>query len=219
MRLYLKVSKNKETIPFNYQHLLTGAVHKWIGRENTEHGEMSLYSFSWFQNARKKGGGINLSRDSYFFISAYEESLIKSILSGILKDPTIFCGVAVKDVQITETPLFENKQKFYLGSPAFIKRRENGKERHFVYTDKRSDDFLTETIKNKLKKAKLSDEGIKIEFDKDFSTPRTKLINYNGIQNRANMCPVVIKGSPNQIGFAWEVGIGNSTGIGFGALK
>ena len=28
-----------------------------------------------------------------------------------------------------------------------------------------------------------------------------------------------LKGSPEQIAFAWDVGVGNSTGIGFGALK
>lgn len=219
MRLYLKLSKNDETIPFNYQHLLTGVIHKWIGSENAEHGEMSLYSFSWLQNAKTTKGGINLGRDAYFFISAYEQNLIKSILSGILKDPTMFSGIMVKDVQITETPYFESEEKFYLGSPAFIKRKENGKEHHFLYTDKRCDDFLTETIKNKLKKAGLSSEGVQVEFDKEFFTPRTKLINYNGIKNRANMCPVVISGTTEQIRFAWDVGVGNSTGIGFGSLK
>lgn len=219
MRLYLKLSKNREPIPFSYQHYLTGVIHKWIGGENVEHGTMSLYSFSWLQNTKTISEGISLTNDSYFYISAHEQQLIKSILAGLLKDPSMFCGIAVKDVQITETPYFENQQKFYLGSPVFIKRREDGKERHFIYNDKRSDVFLTETIKAKLTKAGLPSEGIQIEFDKEFYTPKTKLIDYKGIQNRANMCPIIIKGTPEQIGFAWNVGVGNSTGIGFGSLK
>lgn len=219
MRLYLKLSKNKETIPFNYQHLLTGVIHKWIGNKNTEHGKMSLYSFSWLQNTKKKEEGIYLTPDSYFFISAFEQNLIKLILSGILKDSAMFNGIFVKDVQITEAPYFESKQKFYLGSPAFIKRKENGKEHHVLYTDERSNKYLTETLQNKLNNAGISSDGIKIEFDKEFFTPKTKLIDYNGIQNRTNMCPVIIEGTPEQIAFAWDVGIGNSTGIGFGSLK
>jgi CRISPR/Cas system endoribonuclease Cas6 (RAMP superfamily) len=30
---------------------------------------------------------------------------------------------------------------------------------------------------------------------------------------------VIIKGTPEQLAFAWNVGLGNSTGIGFGALN
>lgn len=219
MRLYLKLSKNKEIIPFNYQHLLTGAIHKWIGEDNTEHGEVSLYSFSWLQNVKTSKAGISLMSNSYFFISAYEEVLIKSILKGIMSDPTVCCGSKVYDVQIMETPSFGLKERFLLGSPVFIKRRLEENERHIIYTDEASGEYLTETMSKKLSLAGLAKEGLTILFDKDYVNPHTKLIDYKGIKNRANVCPVVIEGTPEQIAFAWNVGIGNSTGIGFGALK
>ena len=41
----------------------------------------------------------------------------------------------------------------------------------------------------------------------------------NGIKNKASICPVIVKGTSEQIAFAWNVGVGNSTGIGFGALN
>lgn len=44
------------------------------------------------------------------------------------------------------------------------------------------------------------------------------MVTYRGIGNRANMCPVIIDGRPETKAFAWEVGIGNSTGIGFGSI-
>jgi CRISPR-associated endoribonuclease Cas6 len=71
----------------------------------------------------------------------------------------------------------------------------------------------------KLRKAGLSDEDANISFQKDYPGAKTKIIHYNNIGNRVNVCPVVIEGSPEQIAFAWNVGVGNSTGIGFGALK
>jgi len=60
MRGYLRLTKNSELIPFNYQAFLTGTLHKWIGKDNVEHGSVSLYSFSWLQNANteKNGGGV-----------------------------------------------------------------------------------------------------------------------------------------------------------------
>jgi len=219
MRLYLKLTKNKENIPFNYQHLLTGAIHKWIGKENNEHGDVSLYSFSWLQKVKTNNKGIELARDSYFFISAFKEDLLKAILKGVLENPFVCCGSEVYDAQIMETPEFGTKEHFLLGSPIFIKRRFDEKEKHIVFNDELSGKYMTETMSKKLTVAGLSNEGLSIEFDKNYSNPQTKLIHYKEIKNRASICPVIIEGTSEQIAFAWNVGIGNSTGIGFGALK
>ncbi|HWK02095.1 MAG TPA: CRISPR-associated endoribonuclease Cas6 [Puia sp.] len=219
MRLYLKLTKNTETIPFNYQPFLTGAIHKWIGDDNSVHNKISLYSFSWLQNAKASNTGITLTKDSFFFISAFDESLIKKILKGILNDPAVCFGVKVFDIQIAEDPKFSNKENFWVASPIFIKRRLDNHEKHITYDDPRSNLFLTETLQKKLKVIGLPSEGVQIAFDRDYPTPQTKIIKYKEIGNRVNLCPVIIEGSSEQITFAWNVGIGNSTGIGFGALK
>jgi len=80
MRIYLKLSKNKAVIPFNYQQLLTGCIHKWLGKENSVHGRSGQLSFSWLQNTTAFTAGVNLSWDSYFFISAINPALIKKSL-------------------------------------------------------------------------------------------------------------------------------------------
>jgi CRISPR-associated endoribonuclease Cas6 len=219
MRLYLKLTKSKNLIPFNYQQFLTGAIHKWIGGENTLHDATSLYSFSWLQNVDTYKGGVSTKDGSYFFISAYDEALIKSILRGIMVDPSVCFGVHVSEVQIANEPNFSEQQYFYTASPVFIKRSVNNQEKHYTYTDTESAKWLTETLQTKLKKAGLPDEGVSVSFDKDFHTPKTKIIFYKNIQNRVSICPVIVKGTPKQIAFAWNVGVGNSSGIGFGALK
>jgi CRISPR-associated endoribonuclease Cas6 len=220
MRLYLQLTKNNKTIPFNYQPYLTGAIHKWVGHENNVHDALSLYSFSWFQNINVKGrNGINLNENSYFFISAHEPTLLKKIIKGIMADPFICFGTSVSDIQIGETPVFSNMESFSVGSPVFIKRRVDNNEKHITYDDPTSNTFLTETLQKKLKAANLPSENVKVKFDLSFLTPQTKVIWYKEIGNRVNICPVIIEGIPEQIAFAWDVGIGNSTGIGFGALK
>src|SRR5690606_27342416 len=122
MRLYIKLSKNTEIIPFNYQHLLTGVVNKWIGEENEIHGKSSQYSFSWLQNTVSNKKGINLNRDAYFFISAYDADLTKRITKGILSFPETFCGSRVIDVQIKNAPEFSTEEKFFLNSPILIRQ-------------------------------------------------------------------------------------------------
>lgn len=219
MRLYIKLSRNRETIPFNYQYLLTGVIHKWIGENNKEHGKRSLYSFSWLQNTSTVKGGINLNSNSYFFISTYESSLLKAITKGILADPDAFCGSRVIDVQIKETPRFSGEEHFMLNSPILLRKRDGEKIKHVTYRDEDFNQLLTENLKNKMRMVSMDTEGISVELDKSYAFPQTKLIDYKGIKNKTTLAPVIIKGSPKQVAFAWEVGLGNSTGIGFGAIK
>ncbi len=219
MRIYLQLTKNKELIPFNYQSFLTGVLHKWIGDGNIEHGNVSLYSFSWLHNVDTVEKGINLKRGSYFFISAYDKALIKTIVRGIMADPSLCCGSFVSAINIEETPVFSNVQHFSIASPVFVRRFEGEKDNHITYEEEKASVYLTETMQRKLSLAGLSPDNVKVSFDRNYHNSRTKIITYKGIGNRVNICPVIVEGTPEQVAFAWNVGVGNSTGIGFGALK
>lgn len=219
MRLQLRTTKSKELIPFNYQTFLTGALHKWIGRNSLHDDRLSLYSFSWLNGGNALKQGLRFENGAHFFISVHDQQLLKSIIQGVRDNPEIAFGLVVNELVIQEDPLFEHEQKFTVASPIFIKRNIDGKEKHYEYQDNESSKLLTETLKNKLRKANLDDAGVSVQFDLDYSSSRTKVIYYNNIGNKVNICPVIIKGTPEQILFAWNVGIGNSTGIGFGAIK
>ena len=219
MRIYLHLSKNNDLIPFNYQQFLTGSLHKWMGKENIEHGGVSLYSFSWLQNVDTKGKGINLKRGSCFFISAYDDTLIKTIMKGIMLDPTVCFGSSVSAIDIQENPAFSTMQHFSIASPVLVRRFDGEKDNHIVFDDEKASDYLTETMQRKLSKVGLPTDNVKVRFDENYHNPRTKIITYKGIGNRVNICPVIVEGTPEQVAFAWNVGVGHSTGIGFGALK
>ena len=220
MRLLISIhSKAKATIPYNYQLMLTGCIHKWLGYQNEEHGKQSLFSFSFFQNMeRVSDRGLSLKYNSYLFFSSYDVGLCKQVLAGIRKDPTMFNGITVKEVQILETPHFSGEQRFLTASPILLKLKVDDTQKHIIFSDMESDELLTNSLKNKLEKADLPTEGVSVKFDKSYPNSKTKLMAYNKIKNRTSVCPLIIKGSAEQIAFAWEVGIGNSTGIGFGAL-
>ena len=51
MRIHLKFKISNQTVPFDHQPLLVGAIHKWLG-QNEEHGEISLYSFSRLEGGK-----------------------------------------------------------------------------------------------------------------------------------------------------------------------
>ena len=88
-----------------------------------------------------------------------------------------------------------------------------------MFNDPRANTCLKETLQTKMNEAGITDESFDIRFETTCPKAGTKKITYNGIQNRANWCPVIIEAKSETKLFAWNVGLGNSTGIGFGAIK
>jgi CRISPR-associated endoribonuclease Cas6 len=222
MRIHLKIESDGAIVPFNHQSKLTGVIHKWIGKENIEHGNVSLYSFSFLTNGKKspKGDGLKFEEGTSFFISAYHKDLIKIMIKSIQQDPVMFDGLSVKEIIVQEDPSLEKIEVFYVASPVFIKRKlDNGKVKHYTYKEAETTKLLTETLHTKMAKVGMEDREAVISFDAYYPRAKTKVVHYNGIKNLANICPIIIKGRPETKAFIWNVGIGNSTGIGFGAIK
>jgi CRISPR-associated endoribonuclease Cas6 len=224
MRIYIKTTASKQSIPFVHQHMLTGALHKWIGR-NKVHDDVSLYSFSRLQGAKNVNGGLDFPDGSTFFISCWENQLTKLLVAGIQESPELFFGMKATEIVLQENPDLTEKTHFQIGSPVFIQRNLNrDKKKFYFYNDKESPNLLKETLETKMKAAGLvADETLEIRFDQNYHRKGTKKIDYkNGnhvTEIRASWCPIIIEGKPEIKQFAWNVGIGNSTGIGFGAIK
>lgn len=219
MRIYLRLGRNQKVIPFTYQELLVGVIHKWIGSDNVIHGKSGQYSFSWIQNTSATKEGINLGDNAYFFIGSMSDALIKTIIKGILENTEMFCGVKVTDIQIKDIPDFGKSERFLMASPVLLKIKAEDKIRHVTLLDKDFEEILTDNLKRKLEKAGLSSEGFSITLNPETDYRKTKLITYKGIENKTSLAPIIINGTQEQIAFAWCNGLGNSTGIGFGAIK
>ncbi len=220
MRIHLKTTSNEYVVPFNYQPKLVGTLHKWLGINNEDHGNISLYSFSWLQKGEMVRTGFNFPDGACWFISFYDEDKMRQVVKRILENPEIFSGMVVSDVVIEETPDLSARRLFYLGSPIFIKQSDpDTGVRQYTFDDKEANGLMTQTLRHKMKMAGLpSDETLNVSFDLSYTKRRTKFLMYRGVSNRANMCPVLIDGKPETKAFAWNVGIGNSTGIGFGSI-
>ncbi len=218
MRVYLKIKTDGHIIPFDHQVLLTGVIHKWLGW-NDVHSEISLYSFSRLEGGKANKDGILFEKGAYFFFSSFDDAMLKNLIKGIQKKPEMFNGLKVNELIIQETPDLSKSETFNLASPIFIKRRTGDRVEHILFNDSRASLFLKETLLTKMALVGLADDSLEIAFDNKQGKGKTKLITYKGINNKANWCPVVITGKNETKQFAWNVGLGNSTGIGFGAIK
>lgn len=220
MRINIKTSPNTSIVPYDHLKVLVGTIHKWIGAENDLHGHLAMHSFSWLQGARKGNGGLLFERGASFFISAYDEALIKKIMNGVLDEPEMFCGMKVNEIKLQYTPLFEEEQQYFsVASPVLIKRKIGERVKHCLFSDPEANESLTQSMRKKMERSGVNASGMSIAFDKEYTAAHSKLVNYRGVMNKASVCPVLVSGNQEQIGFIWDVGVGNSTGIGFGALN
>ncbi len=219
MRLHLHTTANSTPIPFNYQQKMTGVLHKWLGSNNDEHGKLSLYSFSWLQGTKICGQGLNCPNGASFFLSFHDNQRLKDVLDSIRTLPEMFCGIYVNDVVIEDNPDFSTIERFNLGSPILIKRQNENTITEFFYDSPEAGKLLEDTLKSKMRMAGIpDDETLQIEFDLSYERKKKKLVWYEGISSKVSICPVIIKGSPVTKQFAWNVGLGNCTGIGFGSI-
>lgn len=217
MRLNLLLTRNKTIVPFDYQSCQVGALHKWLG-ENDLHDSMSLYSFSWLNNGKKNQNGLDFPNGAIWSINFHDVHMVKAMIAGVHADNKFSFGMNVLEISIQNNPNFGTEHIFNVGSPIFIKQTIDKQQKFYFFNDPESTRLLTDTLKSKLRKAGLNADGVKVEFLDNYPDAKTKMCTYKGIKNIASVCPIKITGSPEQIAFAWDVGVGNSTGIGFGSL-
>ncbi len=217
MRLHFDLTPNTQTVPFDYQHHLVGAFHKWMGL-NDIHNTISLYSLGWLKGGEMVKNGLEFKNGSRIFISFWDEEIGKQLIFNATRNPEVFNGMFVSDITIQENPIFSSRENFNVSSPILIRKYdENRKATHLTYEMEESDHYLTETLLRKLKSAGLSCQA-NVRFLRNHPNAKTKLVRIKEINNRASMCPVIIEGDTEAIQFAWNVGVGHSTGSGFGAL-
>ncbi len=222
MKICIQTSPNSSVVPFNYQQKLVGTIHKWLGA-NEIHDKISLYSFSWLLGGKKSDQqGYTFPNGANFFVGFYNDAYLRLLIRSILSDPLMFCGLEVRDITIVDEPTFsEDAELFRLTSPIFIKRYHDESKRHkyYFFDNKESSELMTETLQHKMRIAGLpEDTTLKIEFDQSYDHKQIKMVTIHGVKSKANMCPIIIHGSPQSKLFAWTVGVGNSTGSSFGSL-
>lgn len=219
MRIYLHLTPNKEPVPFNYQQRLVGAFHQWLG-ENELHDDISLYSLSWLSHGHQRGRWLDFPNGSTFQVSAPDDVLLSKMVQGVFSGHQINWGMEVAEVSIQRTPDFGERWRFIAQSPILIKRKPEERTHHRYYfpADPEANSLLTDTLQRKLGRFGLPTD-VSVSFDPDYRNPKTKMIRYRDIDIKATFCPVIVQGNPRAVQFAWEVGVGNSTGIGFGALR
>lgn len=219
MRLQLVLSPNSAPVPFDHLRQLVGTLHAWLG-ENDAHDGLSLYSLSWLSGGQARGGHVQFPHGARWTLSFVDAALAKRALAGLVAEPEVDFGMTVMEAQIVPEPEFVAEHRFLSASPILTRRtRDDGGRDHLRWDDPDADHTLTRTFHTKLAAAGLPTDGASVGFDRQFGGAKTKLCRVKGNVFRANACPVLATGSPDQLRLLWLAGAGEMTGSGFGALR
>lgn len=234
MKILIDLSANTEPVPFNYLHELCGIFHYWIG-PNDLHNTLSLYSIGWLKGGRMKTfsrsasegneiKGLDFPNGAQWEIGVYHDEIAERLVRGLLLKPPVFHGMQVKHVRRLQPPTFEHpKFNFKAGSPIVIRKRDDatGTRDFLRYNDPESTMALKRVMDKKLSTAGKGDlvNDYAIYFDQSYARAKTKMIRIKKTNNIGNVCPVIVIGNKEVKHFAWQVGAGDLTGVGFGSLS
>jgi CRISPR-associated endoribonuclease Cas6 len=131
----------------------------------------------------------------------------------------------VVEAETQTTPAFSDRYLFKVDAPVVARRRrEDGSQEYLLYDDDRADEALTRTLRTKMSAAGIGGgEEVRVRFDRGYEGARTKLATIekggHAVKHKGSLCPVIVEGSEEAVRFAWNVGVGELTGSGFGAVK
>lgn len=224
MRLLLQLSPSPETLPYNYAYPLAQRLHQWLGRENPYHDNVSLYSFGTLHGAKPVEGGLRFPEGATWRISCWHQAMAMQLMDAIFAAPAVAFGMQVEEVRAQPRQQFGTRYTFFADSPILLKQfdKQTEKVNHITFRHNAAlaTALLNQSLHTKLQAAALpyTTDDFNLQFVPTASA-KTRLIDIHGIKNRASLCPVRIEGPQEVLQLAWLAGVGNSTGVGFGALK
>ena len=217
MRIKVKLSSTNEELPINNQHLVNSFIHRALGKDNKYHNTKSDYSISSLQGGKwiKGTDKISIKDRGYITITSLNKDFLDNILIGLYTN-NFHKDIKVCGVEFIEEFFYNGWNHFATLSPFIIKEHSD------KFLTMEDDDFqqkVKEHLVNKLTKINpkldLSDFDVKI---KDNTSHKVKKVMVKNVVNRANQCQVSIQCNRKVAELIYNLGIGQSTGSGFGTI-
>jgi len=190
---------------------------------------------------------IDFPNGAIIAITSEDEQFLNKIIHGVIKNPEFSHGMKFEGFDFVSEKMYDGYNYFATLSPFIIRKYISKKEYKFVVLEDENffakanpktkgkiemlpydkfSEFLTKHTKNKLLSLypNLNFNNFKIEVTKNPSH-KIKVIfkefdhnNKRNVINFANQCHVTIYGNKNVIEKIYNIGLGQSTGCGFGTI-
>lgn len=221
MRIRINFTANTSIVPFNNQQLVNSYIHKCLGHNNQYHDARNDSSISGLQGGKKVDAtGLSFSNGSFITVTSNDAVFLNTLLIGLMNNPEFTHGMKFNGVTHITESFINGWNHFATLSPFVIKEYVDKKTYHFLTLD--DDDFsskLKAYLVNKLTKInpKLDLTDFEVNVPSHASHKVKRILVKNTI-NLANQCHVSIHCKKNVAELLYTIGLGQSTGSGFGTI-
>lgn len=223
MRIKIKFSGVNGNVPFATQANVNSYIHACLGRNNDYHDAKSPYSISSLLGGKmnEAATGLSFDNDAFIVVSSLDTTFMSKLLVGVISHREFAYGMKLADVEHVNEELFDGWNHFTMLTPFMIKKVKSPKGRADYWTldDEGFEQHVRDHIVNKLKKIDPSIDltGFELRIpDRPFNKVRRIMV--KNVPNFANNCWVSIKSTKHVASMIYHLGLGQSTGSGFGTL-
>lgn len=217
---------SNQVVPFDYWDNVLSFLHNEIlGQNNSYHNSTSLYSISPLFNSKTVKGGLLFNKGAIWLIRTPSKEVLKDfyLKSKNAINKELGWGLTLKEIHYPIVTEFEKKSEIVIGtSPVFLGQNKNSKERdHITYLhgNEITSACMRRTFLTKTNEFGYSFDENKFNIEFDLSHPiTTKRVLIGGASNIATQGKVKITGGSDVIALCYGLGIGRSTGCGFGFI-
>lgn len=223
-RIKINLTANEERVPINHYEYVTGFIHDVLGEGNPYHGGPSNYSISPLCGGKLNDDKKTLSfKEPFIVVSTIDEEFMRRIMEGILEKEEFGFGMKVKNPNFLNEKFMSGWNHFFTISPFILREYTGFNQTRFVTMRDDGNEVLANKLKRQItQKLKNIDPTLKLnDLDVhivEHPKHKTKRIEYNGIINFANQCKVSVHCNSKVAEILYHVGIGQSTGVGFGCV-
>lgn len=230
MRIKVKFKANETPIESVMNSHINGFVNKVLGENNKWHGKFSPYSVSgMYGGVLYDDKSFQYPNGGYFIVASSNAEFIGDFLKGLLSlddDSKVlsmpFDGFEPYDIKPMSDYSIITLENVYLQ-----KKEKNHKKE--VYTFENCDDYLDKLLENSVKK--LIKEGISERAAKSIKfSPhhpekwnvkycKYKMKDNHPLINKVSNIKLYVTGNKKARKMLFDMGVGNSTGFGFGFAR
>lgn len=217
-RLRINLTQPTADVSVNNQHNLNGFIHESFGKNNPYHNTFSDYSISSLQGGKLNSDmkTLNFTNEKpHFFISGNNDFLMYAVNAFITSKASMF-GMKFDSVgAFDDFKLNKYFDDIITISPIIVKNNEN---RKITVTDEKFLDYLTLNCQQKLSHAGIKDPTFKLEIINPHKA-KSKCVWVGNIFNPCSNVRLRVYGKKKTRETLYNMGLGGSTGSGFGSVK
>jgi len=243
MRLKIVLTNSKEekiVLPIHYNHLLQAFIYNNIDKDlaNFLHNEgykyqkrnfkMFVFSRIFSNEMRLHKEEIIFDKEIYFFLSSPIKEFLSQFAEKLLKNyefKIYKSNLNLKSIEVLNLPLFKEKERIKMLSPLTVYStlyKEGEKKKTYYYSPFEKE--FKVLIRENLRKKYISFYKKDLKFDFEIEPLKVnkkceEIIIYKNTVIKGWLGIYEIRGTPEIIRFAYDVGLGSKNSQGFGMFE